>query len=83
MSFMDFWKHLTRRRRISFYDSQHAMRAAIASLGPIDLTRLSEDELRRIVAEEPDSMRGDAARRHLAWREHRDPASDSDRPTAS
>ncbi|KAB7742763.1 hypothetical protein F2P47_01115 [Parvibaculum sedimenti] len=83
MSFMSFWKHLTRRRRISFYDSQHAMRAAIASLGPIDLTRLSDDELRRIVAEEPDSMRGDAARRHLAWRAYCDPASGPDMPAAN
>ncbi|MEN6544209.1 hypothetical protein [Parvibaculum sp.] len=68
MSFSNLWRYLTRRRRISFYDSQHAMRAAIASLGPIDLTRLSDEELRHIVAEEPDSPRGEAARRQLDWR---------------
>ena len=70
MSFSDFWRYLTRRRRISFYDSQHAMRAAIARLGPIDLTRLSDDELRLIVTDEPNSLRGEAAQRQLDWRAH-------------
>ncbi len=68
MSLSDFWKHLLGRRRMSFYDSQHVMRQAIASVGPIDFTCLSDDALRRIIEEEPASVRVEAARQQLAWR---------------
>lgn len=68
MSFSDFWRQLTGRRRMSFYDSQHVMRQAIANVGPIDLTCLSDDALRRIIEEEPASVRVEAARQQLAWR---------------
>jgi len=70
MSFSYFWRHLIGRRRISYYESQHVMRQAIASVGPIDFTCLSDEALRHIIDEEPASVRVEAARQQLAWRRY-------------
>lgn len=68
MSLADLWRLWTGRRRVSFYDSQHVMRRAVEEKGPIDLTSLSDDELRRLVMEESNTARALAARHQLEWR---------------
>lgn len=68
MSLLDFWRLLTGRRRVSFYDSQEVMRRAVEEMDPMDLTSLSDEALWRIVEEEPRSIRAEAAHRQLEWR---------------
>lgn len=68
MSLADLWRLFAGRRRVSFYDSQEVMRRAVERNGPMDLTNLSDEALWRIVEEEPNSLRAEAAHRQLEWR---------------
>ncbi|MGB3809149.1 MAG: hypothetical protein WA943_03575 [Parvibaculum sp.] len=64
-----FWKHLTkRRRRVSFYETQHQMRRAIERPGPTDILLMSDEALKKIVEKEPRTLRGEAAHHELETR---------------
>ncbi|HEX7776533.1 MAG TPA: hypothetical protein VF449_08395, partial [Parvibaculum sp.] len=62
------WKHWMARRRMSFYESQHAMRRAVETAGPVDMSWLTDEALMRIVEAEPGSLRAEAAHHRLEER---------------
>jgi hypothetical protein len=68
MSLMTLWKHWMRNRRISFYENQHAMRRAVETAGPVDMSWLTDEALMRIVEQEPGTLRAEAAHHRLEER---------------
>jgi hypothetical protein len=62
------WKTWMGRRRMSFYESQHAMRRALETAGPVDMSWLTDEALMRIVEQEPGSLRAEAAHHRLEER---------------
>jgi hypothetical protein len=68
MSLAGLWKLWMKQRRISFYDSQHAMRRAIETAGPVDIGWLTDEALMRIVEQEAGTLRAEAAHHRLEER---------------
>ena len=65
---MSFWRRFSgrhKRRKNSFYASQHLMREAVEGDFLGSLRYLSDDELQKIVEKEVGSRRAETARRTL------------------
>lgn len=61
MRLANIWKLWKKNRRLSFYESQHVMRRAAETAGPVDISWLSDEALMRIVEGEPGTIRAEAA----------------------
>ena len=78
MTISQLWRRLTtrRRRRRSFYDTQHVMRRAVEATGPVDLRLFGDEDLRCILETDKNERRREAAEAELALRASRRGASD-------
>jgi hypothetical protein len=73
MSISELWRRLTtrRRRKRSFYDTQHVMRRAVEAAGPVDLRFFKDEDLRCILEADKNERRREAAEKELALRASR------------
>lgn len=68
MLLFEIWRYLVGRRRASFYETQDAMRQAIETAGPVDISWLTEEALLHIAETEPHTLRAEAAMHEIESR---------------